>query len=418
MDKVELLAPAGNMIKLKTAFKFGADAVYLGGNQFGLRAKADNFSFDEIKEAAEYAESLGKKIYVTLNIQAREYDIEPMVSYAKSLKDLGIHGVIISDLGIFNAVREFVPDLDIHISTQANNLNSETIKYWVKNGASRVNLARELSLEEIKMISDKLKASDIKCGLEAFVHGSMCIAYSGRCLISDYLASRSSNRGDCAQPCRWKYSVVESTRPNEYMPIEENDNGTFLFNSKDLCMVEYIPDMVEAGITSLKIEGRMKSEFYTAATVRAYRIAIDEYYKDPAGYRDNHSLHNEIISELMTVSHRDYSTGFYLGNKGEQVYGSSSYIRNTDFIGTVTGCNKTESRYQVIFNLRGAFNKGEELEFVTTERFIRKCEVTEMFNGDNEPVSRAANAMMETKINVPWYIEPGSIIRKRKQQEE
>lgn len=338
-----------------------------------------------------------------------------MIQYAQKLYDLGVHGAIISDIGIFNAVRENVPGLDIHISTQANNLNSETIKYWVKNGASRVNLARELSLEEIKMISDKLKISGIKCDLEAFVHGSMCMAYSGRCLISDFLSSRSSNRGDCAQPCRWKYSVVESTRPNEYMPIEENDNGTFLFNSKDLCMVKYIPDMIDAGITSLKIEGRMKSEFYTAVTVRAYRIALDEYYKDPLGYRDNTDLHNELLSELMSVSHRDYSTGFYLGNKGEQVYGSASYKRDTDFIGTVSYCNKKESGYEIIFNLRGAFNKGDVLEFVTTERYVNKHEINEMYNGEGIEIIRAANAMMETKINVPWYIEPGSLIRKRKQ---
>ena len=419
MNKVELLAPAGNMTKLKTAFLFGADAVYLGGSQFGLRAKADNFSFEEIEEAVKLANSLGKKIFVTLNILPREDDLSSMVKYAKKLHEIGVHAVIISDIGLFNMVHEEIPELDIHISTQANTLNSQTIKYWVKNGASRVNLARELSLEEISKISYGLKKLGVECDLEAFVHGSMCMAYSGRCLISDFLTGRSSNRGDCTQPCRWKYHVVEEKRPGEYMPLEETDNGTFMFNSKDLCMVEHIDKMIESGVTSLKIEGRMKSEFYTAIVVRAYRLAIDEYYKDPIGYKNNHTLHEELVAELSSVSHRDYSTGFYLGDRGEQVYTTSSYIRDTVFIGTIETCEEiSHNSYETMFYLRGDFNKGDTLEFVTPEREIFKEKIDEMYNAEGESLNRAAQAMTEVRLNLPWYIKPGSIIRKRKIQEE
>ncbi|MBQ3848727.1 MAG: U32 family peptidase, partial [Clostridia bacterium] len=269
----ELLAPAGNFEKLKTAFMYGADAAYLGGTSFGLRAAAGNFTDEEIKEAIDLANGEGKKIYVTLNILPRTSELDELARYAEKLVKMGVHGAIISDIGAFMTVRKAAPDLPIHVSTQANNLNAATVRFWLENGAERVNLARELTVREIKEIDRELK--DIPHELEAFVHGAMCMSYSGRCMLSDYLAGRSSNRGDCAQPCRWKYFLSEEKRPGEYMPVEESKEGTFIFNSKDLCMIEHIPELIDAGITSLKIEGRMKSFYYTAVVTSAYRHAID-----------------------------------------------------------------------------------------------------------------------------------------------
>ncbi len=419
MEKVELLAPAGNMTKLKTAFLFGADACYLGGSQFGLRAKADNFTLEEMKEAVEIANRLNKKIYVTVNILPRDDDMSQMLNYVRKLHGVGVHAVIISDIGFFNLVREEIPELDIHVSTQANNLNSQTIKFWAKNGATRVNLARELSLSEIGKINSTLLKDGIDCELEAFAHGSMCMAYSGRCLISDFLADRPSNRGDCAQPCRWKYSLVEEKRPGEYMPVEETEHGTFIFNSKDLCMVEHIDKMIESGISSLKIEGRMKSEFYTAVVVRAYRIAIDEYYKNPTGYKNNVELHKELLGELSSVSHRNYSTGFYLGERGSQIYASASYIRDTQFIGTIEKCDKiADNMYEIMFYLRGDFNRGDTLEFVAPGDGVFKVTINEMYDEEDNAIDRAAKAMMVTRLRVPIFVAPGSVIRKRKAQED
>ncbi len=416
--KPELLAPAGNFIKMKTAFMYGADAVYMGGHFFSLRSQAGNFSSDEMREAVKLANSLGKKIYITMNIISRDSDLDKIAEYAKELYEIGVHGVIVADLGTFMLVRETVPELPVHVSTQANNLNWKTIKFWLDNGAVRVNLARELSLEEIKGINENLinNCESVKNGnnsepyLEAFVHGAMCMSFSGRCMLSDYMAGRSSNRGDCAQPCRWNYYVSEERRPGEYIQIEDNERGTFIFNSKDLCMAEYLPELMETGVGSLKIEGRMKSEFYTAVTVRAYRIAIDECFKDPEGYRNNKELKDEIMRELCSVSNRDYSTGFYLGDKGEQIYTTSSYLRDTDFIGVVEETSGDEMHLRV----KGAFNKGETLEVVVPGvREIVHVNAEYIINEKGEALERAANPMALVKIPSDKRIVTGSVVRRR-----
>jgi putative protease len=371
-----------------------------------------------MREAVKLANSLGKKIYVTMNIISRDSDLEKIAEYAKELYEIGVHGVIVADIGTFMLVRETVPELPVHVSTQANNLNWKTIKFWLDNGAVRVNLARELSLEEIKVINENLikNCESVKNGnngepyLEAFVHGAMCMSFSGRCMLSDYMAGRSSNRGDCAQPCRWNYFIAEERRPGEYIQVEDNERGTFIFNSKDLCMAEYLPELMETGVGSLKIEGRMKSEFYTAVTVRAYRIAIDECFKDPAGYAENKALKEEIMRELCSVSHRDYSTGFYLGDRGEQIYTTSSYLRDTDFIGVVEEASENEMSLRV----KGSFNKGETLEVVVPGvREIITVKAEYIINEKGESVDRAANPMSLMKIPSDKRIVSGSVVRRR-----
>lgn len=421
IKKPELLAPAGNFTKLKTAFAFGADAVYIGGECFSLRAQADNFTVEEMKAAVTLADSLGKRIFVTMNIIARDYDLEKIVEYAKELEEIGVHGVIIADIGTFMAVKEACPNLKIHVSTQANNLNWKTVDFWLKSGAERVNLARELSLEEIDSINRNLLKAHPELKdrpqeepyLEAFVHGAMCMSFSGRCMLSDYLTGRSSNRGDCAQPCRWNYYVTEEQRPNEYMPVVENERGTFIFNSKDLCMIKYLPELIAAGVGSLKIEGRMKSEFYTAVVTRAYRKAIDYCCENFLEYSQNEDFINELIRELCSVSHRDYSTGFYLGNKGEQIFSSSSYSRDSDFIGIVKSCFEAEDGlFETVFSLKGAFNVGDELEFlIPGDTENHKFAVNEMFNAYGESIQRAPHAMMEVHVKTPFATTDGTLIR-------
>lgn len=409
---IELLAPGGNKVKMKTAFEYGADAVYIGGDVFGLRANADNFTLDEIAEATEFADSINKKIYVTMNIIARNQDLPDMTKYAKELSQAGVHGVIISDPGAFMTVKEAAPELPIHVSTQANNLNWRTCEFWQKMGAVRVNLARELTLPEIAEIHRNLEERDCKLDLEAFVHGAMCMSFSGRCMLSDYFVNRSSNRGDCAQPCRWNYKIIETTRPDEILDIEENDRGTFLFNSKDLCMLKHLKEFKDAGVTSFKIEGRMKSEFYVAVTVRAYRLAIDMLER---GEEMNEETLNNLLSEVCSVSHRDYCSGFYLGEKGSQIYETSSYKRETDFIGTVDSCKKVgEGKYTLTMTERGAFSVGDELEFVPATGKIINYTVTEMENSDGEKIERAPHAMMKVIMEVPFEVASGTVIRRRK----
>lgn len=282
MNKPELLAPAGNIEKLKTAIEFGADAVYLGGSKLNLRAFADNFSLDELKEGIEFAHSRNKKVYITLNVFPHNEDLNGLEEYLKDLYEIKADAVIVSDPGIIMTAREVVPNLEIHLSTQANSVNYKTAIFWHKQGVKRIVVARELSLKEIKSMKEKIPET---CEIEAFVHGSMCISYSGRCLLSNYMTGRDSNRGACAQPCRYKYSLVEEKRPNEYFPVYEDEKGTYIMNSKDLCMIEHIPDLISAGIDSLKIEGRMKSSYYVASVVKAYREAIDTYFENPEEYK-------------------------------------------------------------------------------------------------------------------------------------
>ena len=357
MQKVELLAPAGNLYKLKIALKYGADAVYIGGEAFSLRVAADNFTHDEMAEGIEFAHSLGKKVYITANIIPHNRDLKQMEEYFKEIYELGADAVIISDLGAFNICKKVAPKLEIHISTQANNTNFATVQSWYDMGAKRVVLAREMTLDEVREIRDNTTQD---CELEAFVHGAMCVSYSGRCLLSNYMTARDSNYGACSHPCRWQYSLMEEKRPGEYMPVFENERGTFIMNSKDLCMIEYIPELIASGISSLKIEGRVKSEYYVATIISAYRKAIDAYYNDPVNYRFN----PQWLEEVKKVSHRDYYTGFFFGipQTGAQIYGTSSYIRDYDIIGIVLDYDEKTSLAKV--SQRNRFFVGDEVEIM------------------------------------------------------
>lgn len=413
---IELLAPGGSEAKMRTAFEYGADAVYLGGDAFGLRANAENFTLQQIADAAAFAGRRGKKIYVTMNIFARNGDLKEMARYAAALSQTKVHGVIVSDPGAFLTVREAAPELPLHVSTQANTLNWRTCEFWKKMGAVRVNLARELTLSEIAEISAALGERDCRLELEAFVHGAMCMSYSGRCMLSDYLASRSSNRGDCAQPCRWNYKITEENRPGEPLQAEETERGAFLFNSKDLCMLPYLQELKDAGITSFKIEGRMKSEFYTAITVRAYRLAIDAM-ECGRPLRPGEPETEALMEEVCSVSHRDYSPGFYLGERGSQIYETSSYRRTADFIGTVDSCEADGAAYRTVITQRGAFSEGDLLEFVQPDGPVQAHRLGRMYNAAGERIARAPHAMMKVTTKLPFPVKPGCVIRRRKATE-
>lgn len=357
MKKVELLAPAGDLEKLKMAIIYGADAVYMGGEQFGLRAASKNFSDEDMIEGIKFAHERGKKVYVTCNIIPHNEDLNGAGEYFKKLEDFNVDALIISDPGFLLIAKEYVPNMEIHLSTQANTTNYQGAKFWHNQGIKRIVVARELSLEEIKELSEKTPKS---LEIEAFIHGAMCMSYSGRCLISNYMTSRDANRGECAQPCRWNYSLVESTRPGEYFPVEEDERGTYFFNSKDLCLIEYIPELINSGITSLKIEGRIKTAYYVATVVRAYRKAIDSFYDDG----ENWIFKQDWLNELKKVSYRDFTTGFFQekANYEAQNYGTSSYIRNYDFIGLVKDYNKEKNL--TLVEQRNRFEVGEEIEII------------------------------------------------------
>lgn len=328
MKKPELLAPAGNIEKLKIAFAYGADAVYLGGENFSLRAGAGNFPLQDIERGIHIAHSLDKKLYVAVNIFAHNRDLRELPDFLLSLEKIGVDGVIVADPGIISMARSVAPSLSLHLSTQANCTNSESVRFWESQGLKRIILARELSLKEIREIRE-----NVGLHLEAFVHGAMCVSYSGRCLLSSFLTGRHANLGDCSHPCRWEYYLVEQKRPGEYYPVIEEDRGTYILNANDMCMIEYIPQLIAAGIDSFKIEGRMKSVHYVATVVKAYREAIDSYLEAP----DNWECKREWMEELKKVSHRKYSTGFYFGNPGceSQNYSDSGYIRTHEFVGKV-----------------------------------------------------------------------------------
>lgn len=332
--KPELLIPASSLEVLKTAVTFGADAVYIGGEAFGLRAKAKNFSSEEMAEGVAFAHAHGVKVYVTANILAHNYDLEGARKYFAELRDMKPEqpdALIISDPGMFMIAKEVWPQVEVHISTQANNTNYETYLFWWKLGAKRVVSARELSLVEIKGIREKIPA---EMEIESFVHGAMCISYSGRCLLSNFFTGRDANRGACTHPCRWKYAVVEETRPGEYLPVYENERGTYIFNSKDLCMIEHIPELVEAGIDSLKIEGRMKTALYVATVARTYRKAIDDYFADPELYEKNMDWYK---AEISKCTYRQFTTGFYFGKPDEntQIYDNNTYVNEYIYLGIV-----------------------------------------------------------------------------------
>ncbi|MCX7951148.1 MAG: U32 family peptidase [Clostridiales bacterium] len=405
MKKVELLAPAGNLEKLKTAFIYGADAVYIGGENFSLRAMADNFSLEEMKEGIEFAHNLNKKVYVTINIFPHNNDFEGLPEYIKKLNEINVDAVIVSDLGIFSVVKEVAPNMEVHISTQANNVNYKSAEFWYKLGAKRVVLARELSLKEIKEIREKVPA-DLE--LEAFVHGAMCISYSGRCLLSNYMTNRDANRGMCAHPCRYKYYLVEEKRPGQYFPVFEDERGTYIMNSNDLCMIEYIPELIESGISSFKIEGRMKSSYYVASVVKAYREAIDAYYEQGENYKFN----PKWLEDVSKSSHREFSTGFYFGKPEKQIYNSSSYIRTHDIVGLVIDYDR-ENNIATIEQRNRVF-KGEEVEVLTSKGENFKLVLENMWNQEGEEIESAPHPQMIYKIRTQQQLKPFDMLVKEK----
>lgn len=352
----ELLIPASSLEVLKTAVIFGADAVYIGGEAFGLRAKAKNFSMEDMREGIRFAHAHDVKVYVTANILAHNEDLPGVREYFKELKDIGPDALIIADPAVFDIAGEICPEIERHISTQANNTNYGTYLFWWKQGAKRVVSARELSLAEIKEIREHIPE---EMEIESFVHGAMCISYSGRCLLSNYFTGRDANRGACTHPCRWKYSIVEETRPGEYMPVYENERGTYIFNSKDLCMIEHIPELIDAGIDSLKIEGRMKTALYVATVARTYRKALDDYAEDPKLYRKNMPWY---LDQISNCTYRQFTTGFYFGKPGDesQIYDSNTYVKEYTYLGIISGGK--DGMYRI--EQRNKFSVGEVVEIM------------------------------------------------------
>ncbi|NFN87340.1 U32 family peptidase [Clostridium sporogenes] len=405
IKKPELLAPAGNLEKLKTAINFGADAVYLGGSKLNLRAFADNFTDEQLQEGIKYAHDRGRKVYVTINVFPRNEDFNGLEEYLKKLYEFNVDAIIVSDPGIIMTSIESVPNLEVHLSTQANTVNFKTIDFWYKQGVKRIVLARELTLEEIKTIREKI---DPDCELEAFVHGSMCMSYSGRCLLSNYMTGRDSNRGACAQPCRYKYYLMEEKREGEYFPVVEDDKGTYIMNSKDMCMIEHIPELVQSGIDSFKIEGRMKSSFYVATVVKAYREAIDAYFDDP----ENYTFKERWMDYLKKASHRAYFTGFYFNDPNKQLHESSSYIRTCDIVGIVREFN--EEIMEAIVEQRNKVLDGDQLEVLRPEGPIFKINTSNMRDKNDNKIESAPSAQMIFKINTDKILKENDILIKNK----
>ncbi|MDO4329939.1 MAG: U32 family peptidase [Lachnospiraceae bacterium] len=406
MRKTELLIPAGSLEVLKTAVVYGADAVYIGGEAFGLRAKAKNFSNEEIREGIAFAHSRGVKVYITANILAHNDDLAGVEAYFQELKEIGPDALIISDPGVFAIARKTLPDMEIHISTQANNTNYGTYLFWWNQGAKRVVSARELSLEEIKEIRKHIPE---EMEIESFIHGAMCISYSGRCLLSNYFVGRDANQGACTHPCRWKYAVVEETRPGEYMPVYENERGTFIFNSKDLCMIEHVPEMMEAGIDSFKIEGRMKTALYVATVARTYRKAIDDYQKDPALYQQNLEWYKE---EIGKCTYREFTTGFYFGKPTHetQIYDNNTYVKNYTYLGTVEAVDD-QGRCRI--EQKNKFTVGERIEVMKPDGRNLEVPVKSIWNEDGEPQESAPHPKQILWVELDAPLEQYDILRRR-----
>lgn len=402
MEKPELLAPAGDLEKLKSAIIYGADAVYLGGKQFSLRAGAGNFGPEELQAGLEFAHQHGAKVYVAVNVFAHNQDLDSMPQYFEYLQQIGVDGVIASDPGVITILKDFAPNLPIHLSTQANTTNWASAKFWHQQGVKRIVLARELSLEEIKGISDRVQVE-----LEVFIHGAMCMSYSGRCLLSNYLTGRDANRGDCSQPCRWKYQLVEEKRPGQYFPVLEEDRGTYFMSSRDLCLIAHIPQLLQAGVKSFKIEGRMKSVHYVTAVVKSYRQAIDECHKDP----ENYTFNPRWLDEISKVSHRDYTTGFLLGQPGgeAQSHKSSQYTRDYRFVGVVR--HYDEETKMALVEQRNNFSVGDTLDIMQPRGEYLTMTVTEIYNEEGEPQPNAPHPQQMLKIPMPQKIEPWSMLR-------
>ena len=411
MRKRELLIPAGSLDVLKTAVIYGADAVYIGGEAFGLRAKAKNFTTEDMKEGIAFAHERGVKVYVTANFLAHNDDLAGVEQYFEELREIRPDALIISDPGVFAIARRILPDMEIHISTQANNTNYETFLFWYGLGAKRVVTARELSLEEIRQIRDRIP-EDME--IESFIHGAMCISYSGRCLLSNYFVGRDANQGACTHPCRWKYSVVEETRPGEYLPVYENERGTFIFNSKDLCMIEHIPDMIEAGIDSFKIEGRMKTALYVATVARTYRKAIDDYLESPEKYRENMEWYK---AEIGKCTYREFTTGFYF-HKPEsdaQIYDSNTYVKNYTYIGTVEEVCGDGS---FLMEQKNKFSVGESIEIMKPDGRNIPVSVEEICDEEGVQMESAPHPKQRLKVRLSVSPEPYDILRRSEHNED
>lgn len=401
----ELLIPASSLDVLKTAVVFGADAVYIGGEAFGLRAKAKNFTLEEMEQGISFAHARGVKVYVTANIFAHNEDLPGIRSYFSELREIRPDALIISDPGVFDIAQEICPEIECHISTQANNTNYGTYRFWHRQGASRVVCARELSLKEIKNLRENIP-DDLE--IEAFVHGAMCISYSGRCLLSNYFTGRDANRGACTHPCRWKYAVVEESRPGEYMPVYENERGTYIFNSRDLCMIEHIPELMDAGIDSFKIEGRMKNALYVATVARTYRKAIDDWKEDLALYREHMPWYLEQISGC---THRQYTTGFFFGKPDEntQIYDNSTYHKEYTYLGSVEEVKDGLCRLEQ----RNKFSVGETIEIMKPDGRNIETAVRQILNEEGEEQESAPHAKQILWARLEEIPEKYDILRRR-----
>lgn len=409
-NKIELLAPAGNMEKLKMAILYGADAVYVGGEKFGLRAYAGNFTKEVMKEAVDFVHQQNKKLFVTVNIYAHNQDLTGLEEYLLGLEEIGVDALIVADPGIVMTAREVVPNMELHLSTQANNTNYKSSLFWHHAGVKRIVLARELSFEEISEIRKKTPET---LDFEIFVHGAMCMSYSGRCLMSNYLTGRDSNHGQCAHPCRYKYYVVEEQRPGQYMPVEEDERGTYIFNSKDMCMIEHIPELIELGVSSLKIEGRMKSAYYVATVVRAYRKAIDAYLADPPNY----VFKEEWLEEVNKASHREFSKGFFEGKQGAgQVLHTSEYVRDYMFIGLVKSYNETTGIATI--EQRNKMEVGDLIEIMGANTELMTQRIEKMVNQGGEEIQAAPHPQQIITMPMKHKVQPNDILRRQRKEGE
>lgn len=405
MKKAELLAPAGDMNKLKTAFYFGADAVYVGGKEFSLRAQAGNFSEDELEEAVKYSHERGKKIYVTVNILARNNDIKKAEEYFLFLEKIGVDGAIVSDAGLLSVAKRVAPKLPLNLSTQANTLNYEAARFWKDFGVKRVILARELSLEEIAEISQKNEGLEV----ETFIHGAMCISYSGRCVLSDYRTGRSSNRGECVQACRWNYEIREKGSSGAFMEAEEDERGTYILNSKDLCLVDYLEKLIDAGVVSMKIEGRMKSEYYLATVINAYRRALDEFYEKGSEYKKN-PIYKE---ELEKTAHREFTTAYLLGeNDRTENFNDSQSVGTHKFIASVLASTNGEG--YALIEMRNRFAVGDVLEVLSpSASFNKKIAVDRMTDERGEVIEDAKLVQQRIRLYSSVPLFAGDMLRKK-----
>jgi putative protease len=411
MNKVELLAPAGDLEKLKYALIYGADAVYLGGEIFGLRAASKNFTIEQMKEGVAFAHSLGKKVYLVLNIIPHNEDLELLTNYLNQIKDIPIDAVILSDPGTMFYVKEVLPNMEIHLSTQASNTNYLGAKFWNAQGVKRIVLARELSLDEISNTVFKTMDTDLE--YEVFIHGAMCISYSGRCLLSNYMASRDANKGDCAQACRWNYKLVEEKRPNQYFDVFEDERGTYIFNSKDLCMINHIEPLIKSGVRSLKIEGRNKTVYYVSNIVRAYREAIDKFYENPTNYE----VKKEWFEEVRKASHREFTTGFNFKkpDKEDQLYTSAYYIREYEFIAVVD--EDSDVNNLALVEQRNKFSVGDKLEIIGPNFYQDEITITNMYDQRMQPITTAPHAQQKIYVQFEKPVRKYFILRKRNEDE-